>query len=416
MKVYGKLSFSYSLFLLCVFVFPGSGHSVDLHGFQPVVLNPQVESNESIPENYQIQNDAFIDGPVTIDFSWIDYLQQQAPHLLEYAEIFSHWGGSASINPKLLIAIMELNSEMITLENAEAMANPFATHFIAENFNAQISQTLLTLSFHFYQALEDLPASDSTKKHVYTAATQAVLLLKPRSLSQKMSHSQWLQNLILTYEQLFPGESDFLTFKAQWAMNKPNSALPAKDLLQWPWRQGYSWQPNGAHGNSGSGFPLSSIDLSYDWPYWGGRTYKVTAAHDGVVKLYSRCNVRITHKSGWQTNYYHMEGLKVTSGMDVNFNEVIGTYADDRNTALCQGGSSTGPHMHFSLLKNGYYKSLNDVNLGPHKIHVGNYSYDSNCSRFWIYDTVKKTKSCAYKSLENFGRLDGGYPIPPFGF
>lgn len=411
-----KKTLSRWLLFLYVYSFSVLAYSVDLHGFQPVVLNPQVESNESIPEDYQIQNDAFIDGPVTIDFSWSHYLQQQSPHLLEYAEIFSHWGGSASINPKLLITIMELNSQIITLENSQVLVNPFATHFIAENFNAQISQTLLTLSFHFYKALENPSDSDSGKKSSYTAATQAILLLKPRSLSQKVTHSEWLQNLILTYEQLFPGESDFLTLKARWARHKPLSGLPAKNLLQWPWRQGYSWQPNGTHSHSGSGFPLSSIDISYDWPYWGGRTYSVTAAHDGVIKVYSRCNVRITHPSGWQTNYYHMKGLTVTSGQEVRFNQKIGTYADDRNTALCQGGSSTGPHVHFSLLQNGYYKSLNDVNFGPHKIHVGNYSYDSNCNRFWIYDIHKKTKSCAYESLENFGRLDEGYPIPPFGF
>ncbi|MER1150531.1 elastinolytic metalloprotease LasA, partial [Pseudomonas aeruginosa] len=44
---------------------------------------------------------------------------------------------------------------------------------------------------------------------------------------------------------------------------------PPSNLMQLPWRQGYSWQPNGAHSNTGSGYPYSSFDASYDWPRWG---------------------------------------------------------------------------------------------------------------------------------------------------
>ena len=123
--------------------------------------------------------------------------------------------------------------------------------------------------------------------------------------------------------------------------------------FQLPWRQGYSWKANGAHSHTGSGYPYSSIDVSYDWPGWGGATYTVTAANSGTVTVFSRCQVRVTAPNGWATNYYHMSGISVRSGDYVAADTPIGTYAGNRNEALCEGGSSTGPHLHFSLLYNG---------------------------------------------------------------
>lgn len=117
--------------------------------------------------------------------------------------------------------------------------------------------------------------------------------------------------------------------------------------MQWPWRQGYSWVPNGPHAHSGSGFPLSSIDVSYDWPQWGQPTYSVTAAHDGYVTVMSRCQVRVTNPNGWATNYYHMDGIQVGNNQWVTKDTKLGVYASQRSIALCEGGSSTGPHLHF---------------------------------------------------------------------
>ena len=111
---------------------------------------------------------------------------------------------------------------------------------------------------------------------------------------------------------------------------------PPSNLMQLPWRQGYSWQPNGAHSNSGSGYPYSSFDASYDWPRWGSATYSVVAAHAGTVRVLSRCQVRVTHPSGWATNYYHMDQIQVSNGQQVSADTKLGVYASNINTALCE--------------------------------------------------------------------------------
>lgn len=178
---------------------------------------------------------------------------------------------------------------------------------------------------------------------------------------------------------------------------------PPSNLMQLPWRQGYSWQPNGAHSNSGSGYPYSSFDASYDWPRWGSATYSVVAAHAGTVRVLSRCQVRVTHPSGWATNYYHMDQIQVSNGQQVSADTKLGVYASNINTALCEGGSSTGPHLHFSLLYNGAFVSLQGASFGPYRINVGTSNYDNDCRRYYFYNQSAGTTHCAFRPLYNPG-------------
>jgi hypothetical protein len=51
---------------------------------------------------------------------------------------------------------------------------------------------------------------------------------------------------------------------------------------------------------------------------------------------------------------------------------------------LCSGGHSTGPHLHFALLRDGQYASLEDVALSGYAIHPGDLSYDTHPDRMWL--------------------------------
>ncbi|MNT90859.1 Protease LasA precursor [compost metagenome] len=81
----------------------------------------------------------------------------------------------------------------------------------------------------------------------------------------------------------------------------------------------------------------------------------------------------------------------------------IGTYASNRNDALCEGGSSTGPHLHFSLLRNGVYQSLQGVRLSSYGINVGTSNYDDNCNRFWLHNSRNNQRLCAWQPVYNNG-------------
>ena len=75
----------------------------------------------------------------------------------------------------------------------------------------------------------------------------------------------------------------------------------------------------------------------------------VNASRAGVVAnveigpVYGK-TVLISHSGGYQTMYAHLDTIMVRKGQSVAQGEQIGTMGTT--------GSTTGPHLHFSILKN----------------------------------------------------------------
>ena len=62
--------------------------------------------------------------------------------------------------------------------------------------------------------------------------------------------------------------------------------------------------------------------------------------------------IRISHDFGLQTAYAHMSSLEVSAGAYVKKGQVIGYVGSS--------GYSTGPHLHFEVLKHG--QQVNPLN------------------------------------------------------
>lgn len=165
-----------------------------------------------------------------------------------------------------------------------------------------------------------------------------------------------------------------------------DEAPPALDL---PFQSPQAWQFNGVHTWTGDNdnSPMSSIDFTSSWSEdWGDDTSErwVTASHDGEVTVFSSCYVHIQHESGWGTRYYHLSNLQVETGQQVKAGELLANYAPDLEQALCSGGKSTGPHLHFALRKDGQYSNLQEVAISGYIVQSGDFSYDTNHSRMWL--------------------------------
>jgi LasA protease len=365
----------------------------------------------------QVFSDAlFLYGRDAEAFDLAGYLAVHAPLLRDKQELLAHWSGYYSINPKVVLALMELKSGLMSAPSQEKLRAPFAELSKARGFAGQLRDVLQQLSQRFY-GFEDYQrrqpslgdqrsgqnagvlngASAALLGLLYDTSSEPLVLMRKPSLQGFTQHFAQLFNT--APEQMRGNESSR-------AMVLAASALPPTNMLQLPWYQGYSWQSNGAHSHTGSGSPYSSIDVSYDWPGWGAATYSVAAAHGGRVTVMSRCQVRVTHANGWATNYYHMDNIRVSNGEAITVNTKLGSYAGNRNAALCEGGSSTGPHLHFSLLYNGRYVSLQGVNLGAFRVSVGSYNYDNQCSRFNFYNLNTRRYQCAWSALYNAGPLN----------
>jgi len=92
-----------------------------------------------------------------------------------------------------------------------------------------------------------------------------------------------------------------------------------------------------------------------------------------------------------------MSNLQYNNGDTVQPGTLLGRYANSYNQALCEGGQSSGPHVHFTLLQNGQQVSLHNRYISNYRIDVGNSNYDSNCNNFYFERNGRRT--CAWQPL-----------------
>lgn len=377
----------------------------------------------------RLSDDQFVFNNDLALLDWDNIFASYFPHLQPYQETIMHYAGYYSINPKLLISIIESKSKLVTNPSSKGFNSPFGNLTGEKGFKAQIKKVASKLSKRFY-AYKKLSLPSKKGSYVLrnyqmenSAATMAIasvlspykksnIKVKNKIFESVRSKSLQLQKIeseddILSvdvildaYENIFAQRSDVLRQDNNQAlMNKSalrqessakavTMAAVSTPNLYLPWTSGWSWKASGgAHGFDGGTWPLSSLDFYYPQGNtgWGGNKPAVYASHGGTVTWYSRCNMRITHASGIATNYYHMDNLQYGSGSYVNAGTYIGSYANTKSASLCEGGSSTGPHLHISLLKNGYYESLQGYNFSGFYINVGSSQYDSNCSRSYLW-------------------------------
>ncbi|MDO6706050.1 M23 family metallopeptidase [Photobacterium sp. 1_MG-2023] len=349
------------------------------HDLYPAVASspiPQQIQQQGLHIQPLLSDDNFVFRPYQHPFDDKAFFEVFAPNWASLSETLLHWSGATGVDPRVVL---------VTLQVAEHwQPDSEVTAAQAVQLKAAIKRISNHLSQYFYRYEgERLTASN--------ASTLAIL----STLNDSQLSSVWLQQYEAWFGEPVP------TAESRMEARSFSSVAPPYGFMQMPWRQGYNWVPNGPHAHSGSGFPLSSIDVSYDWPRWGGATYSVTAAHDGYVTVLSRCQVRVTNANGWGTNYYHMDGIQVSNGQWVNKNTKLGVYASQKSVALCEGGSSTGPHLHFSLLYQGRFQSMQGTSFGPYQVRTGRYSYDDNCNYTWLVDQRSNQKVCFWNRIDN---------------
>lgn len=174
-----------------------------------------------------------------------------------------------------------------------------------------------------------------------------------------------------------------------------------------PWPVGESWSGGGAHTNTGGGDgPRGSLDFFNTFVNWGGDTSNdwVSAAQSGTARVWSSCSVSVIHPNGWTTTYYHLDNVQVTDGQTVFATQKLAIYADNLDQAICNGGFSTGPHLHFTVRYNSTEVEINHTNVDftywNHNVGEGN--YDSNCSRSYYNLLPSNSIVCPFnKRLPN---------------
>ncbi|HHQ4512907.1 TPA: M23 family metallopeptidase, partial [Aeromonas hydrophila] len=138
--------------LLMLALLPATGWAGDIHApLAPYHFTAQQLAASQTPV-LPLDEAHFVFGEAAMAFDLHDFLLQQAPHLLPKEEVILHWSGITSLNPQLLLALMEASSQLISAPSEQAMAAPFAKLVKARGFDNQLELMARQLSERFYQA------------------------------------------------------------------------------------------------------------------------------------------------------------------------------------------------------------------------------------------------------------------------
>ena len=372
----------------------------------------------------QILSDGqFVYGPNIGNFNIENYLNANTPHLLKYAEDLYGRSEYFSINPKIYLTLLEVHSHLISIPNAAITEDPFGLN--NGGFISQIEIVSNIMSDAYYLHLysySPLPVSQRRLEPFVTpggatiyvapdtnAGTYAIIAglaaINQQDISIILDNSQ-ANGFYQTYVRLFgnddpldktnhiytPGEVGVLMtpdyLLPQPAEGEVLGALAAPDnLLQLPYLQGLSWQFGGVHNTAGGTTftDASALDFYPSGSSWGMNTSNmwVVASASGIPTRVSSCYFKILHNDGWETTYYHLENTQFISGL-INQNDKIGVIANTEAEAICNGGSASGPHVHFSLRHNGAFVAINGTPLSGWYVHSGRYSYDVDHNYMWL--------------------------------
>ena len=233
--------------------------------------------------------------------------------------------------------------------------------------------------------------------------TQTVLAnpsIQVKTLAKHLSHEVSSNNKTVNFSHLGVEQSNLDEIQKLMELFGLNSRIKSastdnKPVFDLPFNHNSAWVFNGVHTWTGenNGDPMSSIDFTLSWgENWGTNTNSnwVAAASDGIVSVFSSCFVRVTHPSGWATDYYHLDNIQFNHGEEVRAGQLIANYASNMDQALCDGGSSTGPHLHFAIVQNGERAVLNGTELSKWLVHSGWNSYDGDHARMWLERDAEK--------------------------
>jgi LasA protease len=268
-----------------------------------------------------------------------------------------------SINPRLLIAVLEYESRSVRGSPVDALHSDYPMgyqNFLYKGMFGQLVWAVNQLSIGYYGwragTLTELTFQDGTKLRLdprLNAGTVAIQYL----FSQVHTQSQWAQimdpnnGFVAMYTQMFGdpwARGDTVNPIFPPGLAQPSLKLPFDPNVQWSFTGG----PHGAWEHDGS---LAALDFAPATDHGGCAVTPtwVSAAAPGLI-VRSENGVVVEdldgdgyEQTGWDLLYLHIATLdRIPVGTYVKTNDHLGH-------ASCEGGIATGTHLHFARKYNG---------------------------------------------------------------
>lgn len=333
------------------------------------------------PSDFKIIPDSeLVYGPVSSAFDVAAFINKHKGYLMDYSEsvdektlsgiqIVERVSYEYSVNPRLLLALLEYRSGWITSKNMNSITQDYPMQVMDENRKGlykQLAWTADKLNRGYYlwkiSAISYISFSDgglvmfSPTINAGTAAVQYMLGVDSSAASWQSAVSE--SGVYQTYVSFFGIPFDL----AIEPLIPDNLIQPQLSL---PFEEGTVWSfTGGPHNGWGDGSAWAALDFAPPGDQFGcfQSNEWVTAVADGVIVRSGDGAVVLDldgdglEQTGWTILYMHIETRdRITVGTQVKTGDRIGHPS-------CEGGVSNGTHVHIARRYNGEWISA-DTNL-----------------------------------------------------
>lgn len=332
---------------------------------------PPPETRDPGPSFKIVPDSELVNSPSAADFDLAGFIQKKNGYLSQYSETLDNRSFSGtevidriskeySVNPRLLLAILEYRSGWVTQSNPPEKSKDYALQYIDQRrpgLYRQLAWAADNLNHGYYlwkiNALASWVLQDGNSIPInptINAGTAGVQYFFAAFLNlEDWQAGVSAKGLFATYNKLFGNPFNY-TFEP---------VVPA-DLkqphMQLPFERGVSWSfTGGPHGGWGDGSGWAAIDFGPP-----GETYNCspndtweTAVADGLIirsdlgSVVEDLDGDGIEQTGWTVLYLHVGSQdRVAAGTRVHAGDRIGHPS-------CEGGITNGTHLHLARRYNG---------------------------------------------------------------
>jgi murein DD-endopeptidase MepM/ murein hydrolase activator NlpD len=370
-----------------------------------LLVIPRRLANTTSPEHL-IPDSEVVYSPSAIDFDITSYVQQAggklATHdeflkstgMLSGADLIQRVADDNSINPRLLLALLEYHGHWVLGRPANQTEETYPLgkkDLSQKGLYRQMIWAVNQLSIGYYAyregRLTEIEFRDGVKARLapdLNAGTAALQYF----FAQIYDSQRWLE--AMDSEKGFPALYDRM-FGSTWERaQRVEPLFPAgiqQPPLSLPFVRGWTWAytggPHGAYEHDGAfaaldfapGTKLTGCDTSGTW-ILSPASGLVTRSENGMVVIDLDGDGH--EQTGWVLTFLHVaEQDRIPPGSWVDLDDQIGH-------ASCEGGFSTGTHVHIARKYNGEWVPAAGplpFNLGGWIAHAGAAAYKGTMTR-----------------------------------
>jgi murein DD-endopeptidase MepM/ murein hydrolase activator NlpD len=335
-----------------------------------ILTIPPVEADPNPGSSFKIIPDSeLVFGPATVQFDIQEFVQKHDGYLANYSQdvdgeylsgvqVLSRVAQSYSVNPRLLLALLEYRGGWVRNPAPENVEYPLGFY---DAFHAGLYRQLtwaadnLNRGYYLWRvnALSSLPLTDGTYVplnatiNAGTAGVQYFMsLLNNRPF---WDYDVGELGFFQTYNELFGYPFDYdIPSLLPTSLSQPPMRLPFQDGTVWSYT-------GGPHGGWDAGSAWAALDFAPPGEALGcvsSDAWVVAVADGPIIRAENGAVVQDLdndgyEQTGWTILYMHIETRdRVQPGAYIYAGEIIGHPS-------CEGGFSNGTHLHLARRYNG---------------------------------------------------------------